>query len=184
MLDKRLANALEGLLEPRPAEGQRTTLDRGTETVTPSEIVDASQSVCSDYTDQYPTTRAVSYSRLDARQKEVFASLAGWDPDHFGMQDIVELLGSSTFRFAEVLRRPAASITDIFVERADGNSAWPRGRRVNIVPSDDIDGHDPPRALIRNYELILVGDDGFGQGEVAPRLVLADAPAHQRHRRH
>ncbi len=144
--------------------------------MTPEEIVVAALGIMADYTDSYPTTRAIMYRRISARQRELFAHIATLDPEFYG-EEIVAELTSGALNVAALEESedvyPVERVEDVYVEGV-GTSLRTAGERVTLVPATDSAAYLAPRATYRSGVIRGVGTDLDGVASL--RLYYARRP--------
>ena len=131
--------------------------------MTPDQIIDEAESVCSDYSISYPTTKSVMYLRMSQCQKRMFVDAADVDQEYYGMRADLTLDGSGCAdlsRIDELHAAPVERVDDLKILEA--NDPADIGRRVNLVSAYEAEVHYAPRVTLRSHVIESVGDDLAG----------------------
>lgn len=145
--------------------------------MTPDDIIDFAQGIVSDYTDNYPTTKSVMYQRINIRQNELFALVASWDKEYYGVHATAELDSSGCADLAAMREAgifPIERVDRVEILDRGTNENVDNGDEVNIVPAYDTKGHIAPRATLRSH--ILGQYDTDLQGVVSLRIFYSRQP--------
>lgn len=131
--------------------------------MTPEDICVAAMGICSDYTDSYPTTRAIMYQRISSRQRELFAHIATIDPEFYGEEIIAEMSSPGALNVGALEQSgdvyPVERIEEVRISDAGSSSDRETGERITLVRVADADAYFPPRATYRSGVLRQVGND-------------------------
>jgi hypothetical protein len=129
--------------------------------MTPEQICVAAMGICSDYTDNYPTTRAIMYQRISSRQRELFAHVAILDPEFYGAEIVAEVTDGA-LNVAALEQSgdvyPVERVEEVQVEDP-GTSGLDAGTRVGLVLVTDPEAALPPRATYRSGVIRQVGTE-------------------------
>ena len=129
----------------------------------PIEILEGAISICSDFTEHYPTSKPVMYRRMNQRQQELFSMASSWDRDFYGICATVTL-DSNKRADLEDLEEDSGVFEIDMVD--DVRTPDPDNKRVHIVPLYDVENHLPPRMTLRSHRLEPVGNDMEGITQV------------------
>lgn len=132
--------------------------------MTPDQIIIEAQGVCSDYTDDYPTTKSVMYRRIHHRQRTLFTLAGTWNREFYGVCTTATLsAGAVDLRDMEGVADvyPVESLERVIIQDP-GESSYVAGKEVNVVPVDDTEAHFAPRMTLRSGVLEQVGTDLAG----------------------
>ncbi len=132
--------------------------------MSPEEIVRAALGIVTDFGDDFPTTRALMYRRISARQRELFVYIGTLDPEFYG-EDIIAELASGAVNIAALEQSgdvyPVEVVQAVRIHDA-GSSEHDAGERVAIVSMDDVDAFFSPRVTFRSGVLRQVRSDLAG----------------------
>lgn len=109
------------------------------------QIVQAALARATEFSDAVPSTRAVLYRRVAARQRQLAARAAEVNPDFLGADDTVAVEGGAA-DLRELDPTPL-QITDVLVAAGAG---YPAGTRVALVPIAEPESGLAPRATLRD----------------------------------
>jgi hypothetical protein len=133
--------------------------------VTPEEVAIAAIGLCADYTNDFPTTRALMYRRISARQRELFSHVATLDPEVYGAEILVDLedgfVNLSALEQSEDVY-PIERIEEVQIAEVGSSLVRVAGEKVSLVRVSDPGVAFPPRATYRSGVLRQVADDLAG----------------------
>lgn len=118
---------------------------------TAEDLAVAALARCAEAGGEVPSTRSVLYRRLAVRQQELYAFVAGRNPDYSGRSAAVAL--TAGVGDLSLVTPAVERVTHIQILNA-GTSPYAVGLRVNPIAIEDPRAALAPRVLIRDNELI------------------------------
>lgn len=115
--------------------------------MTVQEIIDAALARGAEFGAQFPNSLDVSRRRIQAHQEVLFAHAADINRDYVGRDAVLALTDGACD--TGLLDPKPMRIVRVFVEDA-GTSGITAGRKINIVPIDDLVSALAPRATLRD----------------------------------
>ena len=123
--------------------------------MTPQDIIDEAQTFVPDTSDAFPVPEWVSFQRINARQRQLFALAASWDEEFFGRRIKVGLDAGYCVDLSRVESEKVAPIELIDrVEICGLGDPHPHGYElgdtVTVCAARERHRHVKPRAMIRS----------------------------------
>ena len=147
--------------------------------MTPDQIIDEAESICTDFGVPWPTTNSVKYSRINQASMRLFSDAAKVDREYYGLSFRLSLDQNGCADLSKVgtlTRNPQTGrlegafaierIDDIRIAEAKDPALVTK--RVNVVPLHDAEAHEAVgrRATLRSHVLEAFGDDLAGVTKV------------------
>lgn len=112
-----------------------------------------------EFSDKWPDGRQGPYRRIGVRQQQLFADAADQNPEYAGVCAIGTVdAGAVDLASMEPPVSAPERITKIVVKTLTGQTVYPIGTEITVVPIADPDGV-APRAYIRNKKLYGVNGE-------------------------
>lgn len=127
--------------------------------MTVQEIVDAALARGAEFQATFPNSFDVSRRRVQAHQQVLFSHAADVNRDYVGADAVLVLTTGACD--TKLLTPKPMRIVRVFIEDA-GTSGIATGRKVNIVPIDDLVSALAPRATLRDGIIAQVGTELAG----------------------
>lgn len=129
--------------------------------MTADEIRRAALGVVSDYTDNYPTTKATAFKRISVRQRELWLMASKWEPEYTGASATGVLDGNGDVDLLLMENHDTFRAENIgIVEINDkGTSDYSTGDRITVIRAGEAHAHLAPRMTLRDRMLRQVGTD-------------------------
>lgn len=123
--------------------------------MTPEETIKEAQSFLANTSDHYPVTEAILYSRINARQRQLFAIASTWNREYYGEQVTADLDENGCIDLDD-LESDDDNLWPI--ERVDRvevltSQKWDPGTHVTICNAYERKSHVAPRVTIRSHIL-------------------------------